>query len=98
MMSVISVAYWRAWKGVKPEDVLAQARNSRAFLAKHGVRYELNFVRVGAEAGQWEVITTFSDWESYGNIINNEERLALLAQAANLGELTGSRLVTTISL
>jgi hypothetical protein len=91
-------SYWRLWQGVKPEDVVALARKMKTLCREHQVQYELNLVRVGAEAGQWEGVTSFTDWESYGKFINNEDRLSLLAEAARLGQQTGARLVTRVDL
>ena len=62
-MSVTAVTYW---KGGKAGDIVAAAKKAKAIFAKHGAQnFQLNRVHAGPDAGQWAVVTTFSDWASF---------------------------------
>ncbi|MGA8197519.1 MAG: hypothetical protein WB902_29620, partial [Acetobacteraceae bacterium] len=94
-MSVTAVTYW---KGGKAGDIVAAAKKAKAIFAKHGAQnFQLNRVHAGPDAGQWAVVTTFSDWASYGML---QQALAgdLLAQVSAMSELTSRRIVVSVDL
>jgi hypothetical protein len=84
-------------------DIVAAAKKAKAIFAKHGAQnFQLNRVHAGPDAGQWAVVTTFSDWASYGML---QQALAgdqvyqdLLAQVSAMSELTSRRIVVSVDL
>jgi hypothetical protein len=99
-MSVTAVTYW---KGGKPADIVAAAKKAKAIFAKHGAQnFQLNRVHAGPDAGQWAVVTTFSDWAPYGTLqealARNEVYQDLLAQVGAMSELTSRRIVVSVDL
>ena len=99
-MSVTAVTYW---KGGKAGDIVAAAKKAKAIFAKHGAQnFQLNRVHAGPDAGQWAVVTTFSDWASYGTLqqalAGDEVYQDLLAQVSAMSELTSRRIVVSVDL
>ena len=99
-MSVTAVTYW---KGGKPEDIVAAAKKAKAIFAKHGAQnFQLNRVHAGPEAGQWAVVTSFSDWAVYGKLqqalTDDDNYQKLLAQVSAMCELTSRRIVVSVDL
>jgi hypothetical protein len=100
-MSDTAVTYW---KGGRPADIVAAAKKAKAIFAKHGAQnFQLNRVHAGPpDAGQWAVVTTFSDWASYGALqealARDEVYQGLLAQVSAMSELTSRRIVVSVDL
>ena len=99
-MPVTAVTYW---KGGKPEDIVAAAKKAKAIFAKHGAQnFQLNRVHAGPEAGQWAVVTSFSDWAAYGKLqqalADDDTYQKLLAQVSAMSELTSRRIVVSVDL
>jgi hypothetical protein len=99
-MTISSVSYWR---GGEDEDVATIAGRAKAVVTKHGAeRYELMIVNAGPEAGQWIIIISYRNWESYGRameaLAHDPEIHALVAEMTAISELTSHRIVASIDL
>jgi hypothetical protein len=54
-------------KGGKHADMTAAAKQLKALVLKHGGEgLQLSTVIAGPDAGQWVLVLSFSNWESYG--------------------------------
>ena len=85
-------------KGGKTEEVIAAAKQSRAFVMKHGAEdLQLSTEIAGPDAGQWVLVIRCKDWESYGRAFGgataNSQFSAILGALDKVAEVTSRRLV-----
>jgi hypothetical protein len=97
-MAIILVTYR---KGGKPADMAAAAKQLKALALKHGAEgLQLSTVIAGPDAGQWVLVLSFSNWESYGRAMagcmGDPEFAKTLAQLEAAGETVSRRLVADV--
>jgi hypothetical protein len=88
-------------KGGKNTEMAAAAKQLKALALKHGAEnLQLSTVIAGPDAGQWVLVLSFSNWESYGRAMagsmGDPEFQQTLAQLEAAGETVGRRLVAGV--
>ena len=99
-MTISSVTYW---KGGEDETVVAVARRAKAILTRHGaIAHDLSIVHAGPDVGQWVLMTTYKDWESFGKamqkLAQDAEFHALLAEMTAISQPTAHQIIANIHL
>jgi hypothetical protein len=88
-------------KGGKQADMAAAAKQLKALVLRHGAKdLQLSTVIAGPDAGQWVLVLSFSDWESYGRAMagstGDPEFERTFAQLEAAGETVSRRLVAGV--
>jgi hypothetical protein len=91
------------FKSDKAEEMVKTAKQAKTIVEKHGAEFlRMSRFHPGLWAGEWLVVTRYSNWEVYGKA---QEGLAkdpawakLLAHTAEIAELTGRNIMVGVDL
>jgi hypothetical protein len=82
------------FKSDKTEEMIKNAKNAKTIFEKHGAEFlRVSRFHAGTWAGDWLVVTRYSNWEVYGKaqegLAKDPAYAKLMANTASIAQLMG---------